>query len=470
MAYWKVLLRPKAFLHNCVKTYTLPAVRIAPKNGYPGGFSYTETTLLRRSHPSPTATGAENLRIAYLLSRYPAISHTFFLKEVQGLRERGLDIHVASINPPDRPLKSLPETEAIEAGKTYYVKPAGLSRIAFQVLRIALLNPGATLRGLYAALSLGEWDLKARFYTLFYLAEALLAGNWMRRESLNHLHVHFGGPVATVGLLTAKTWQIPWSMTLHGPDEFFDQDAFYLRQKIESASFIICISDFCRSQVLRIAPGLDDARLEVLRLGVDCHALHPPEPSSVSNSAPFPLRLVCTGRMVAAKGHRILLEALASLLDQGIGFSCALIGGGPERDSLEFLCKRLGIAEHVRFLGAMAHQPALTEVEQAHVFVLASFAEGLPVSLMEAMALGIPCISTTIAAIPELIQNSENGLLVPPANPEALCNALIRLANDTEFRHRLGLNARAAVEDRYDLASNLDLLAEMWSRRLSGNP
>lgn len=424
--------------------------------------SYTEFRLPDSLPASHSAATPGTRSVGYLLSRYPAISHTFFLKEVLGLRQRGLAIQVASINHPDRPRQDLPLVEAAEADQTYYVKPSSIPAVALQVLIIALANPGVAWRGLRAALRLGEFDLFRRAFALFYLAEALLVGDWMRRRSLHHLHVHFGGAVATVGMLTAQAWKIPWSVTLHGPDEFFDQEAFYLRQKIESASFVICISDFCRSQVLRIAPNLDDSRLEVVRLGVDCAALQPCETKAASEI----LRLACTGRMVAAKGHRILLEAIAALAEDKIEVTCTLIGDGPERSTLEALCQRLNIAHQVHFLGAMAHQPTLAEVAKADVFVLASFAEGLPVALMEAMALGVPCISTTIAAIPELIQSGQNGLLVPPANSAALAAALRQLASDPQLRLQLGEAARQTAEESYNLATNLDLLASVWSRRL----
>lgn len=427
--------------------------------------SYTDATLQNSPHPSSLGAGAETTRIAYLLSRYPAVSHTFFLKEVVGLRARGLDVQVASINPPDRPRQDLPAVEATEADHTYYVKSGGAAGLALPLLLVALRNPGITLRGLRAAFRLGGWDLKARAYALFYLAEALLVGQWMRRQSLNHLHVHFGGPVATVGMITAQAWQVPWSITLHGPDEFFDQEAFYLRQKVESANFVVCISDFCRSQVLRMAPNLADGRMEVVRLGVDCATLHPPAQAEESNST-APLRLVCTGRMVSAKGHRILLEALAPLACDGVEFSCTLIGDGPERRALESLAARLGISGQVRFRGALAHQATLAEVALADIFVLASFAEGLPVALMEAMALGVPCVSTTIAAIPELIDHGGNGLLVSPSNVPALSDALRRLAEDIDLRRKLSRRARATVEAHYNLAQNLDLLAATWRRRL----
>jgi colanic acid/amylovoran biosynthesis glycosyltransferase len=429
--------------------------------------SYTEARLPNSSQSQIAPETVRKPRIGYLLSRYPAVSHSFFLKEVVGMRERGLVVEVASINLPDRLRKDLPKAEAVEADRTFYVKSASRAALAFQVFRIVLSHPVVTFRGVIAALGLGKWDIKSRAFAMFYLAEALLVGRWMRARSLSHLHVHFGGPVATVGLLTAKTWKIPWSLTLHGPDEFFDQEAFYLRQKIKSAGFIVCISDYCRSQVMRIVPDLPAGRLEVIRLGVDCLALRSLETDSVQSAIRrTPLRLVCTGRMVAAKGHRILLEALALLSAEGVRYSCALIGDGPERSSLEALCTQLRLDESVQFLGAMAHQPTLSEVSQAEVFVLASFAEGLPVALMEAMATGVPCVSTTIAAIPELIKDNENGLLVPPANPEALFRALQLMANDAVLRRRLGEKARATVEAQYNLERNLDSLALLWMRRL----
>lgn len=392
-----------------------------------------------------------------------------------GLRERGLVIEVASVNPPDRLRKDLPPGEAAEADQTFYVKPNNLMRAPIEILLIVLRHPLVTLRGLTSALRLGGWDLKRRVLALFYLGEALLVGQWMLRRSLTHLHVHFGGPVASVGMLTAKAWRLPWSLTLHGPDEFFDQEAFWLRQKIESAGFVICIGDYCRSQVLRIAPHLEDRRIEVVRLGVDCNELRPTKSAPESDFVNDPgsgqsgcLKLVCTGRLVAAKGHRILLEALAMLRSRGQDFTCTLIGDGQERRALESLAAHLGIKEQVKFMGAMAHQSTLSLVSEADVFVLASFAEGLPIALMEAMAMGIPCVSTPIAAIPELIKNGENGLLTAPSNSLDLCLALERLAKSADLRRQLGKNARAEVEDRYNLSSNLDRLAETWARRLEG--
>jgi glycosyltransferase involved in cell wall biosynthesis len=406
-------------------------------------------------------------RIGYLMSRYPAVSHTFFLKEVLGLRERGLSIETASINLPDRATAVMSDAERAESARTFYVKQRGHLGLMLRVLIIALKHPVVLTRGLLYAIQLGGWGLNTQAFALFYLAEAMLVGDWMRRKSLARLHVHFGGPVASVGLMTAKAWKTPLSLTLHGPDEFFDQDASYLRQKIETASFIICISDFCRSQVLRIAPLVDSSRIDVVRLGVDSTALRAKTISPTPEPSSSPVKVVCTARMVSAKGHRILLEAVAAATASGVNLAVTMIGDGPERASLEELSRQLGLASSVKFLGSLPHQATLEEVAQADFFVLASFAEGLPVALMEAMALGVPCISTPIAAIPELIQDGCNGLLVPPSSVVALKTAIERLVNSPELRGRLGAAARTTVEQQYDLAWNLDQLAQLWTAKLA---
>ncbi len=431
---------------------------------------YTVGTLQAGTSPLPESPTPAP-QIAFLLSRYPAVSHTFFLKEILGLRERGIQICTASVNLPDRPTDSLPPLEAVEAAATFYIKKDGKVKLLRRILAIAFREPAVTWRGLRAAFQLGSWDGKARAFSIFYLAEALLVGDWMQRNRLSHLHVHFGGAVATVGMLTSKAWLIPWSITLHGPDEFFDQDAFYLRQKVESANFVICISDFCRSQVLRIAPALSESRLQVVRLGVDCQTLRPtarpgaeqsPSVNLAESAPPAVMHIVCTGRMVPAKGHQILLDAVAALRQSGILTTLTLIGDGPERRNLEDQSKRLKIDDCVRFLGALAHGPTLQQVAAADIFVLASFAEGLPVALMEAMALGIPCVSTTIAAIPEMIRDRQNGLLVPPSNIPALRDALELLAVDVDLRRALAVHARTTAETEYNLDRNLDQLASVW--------
>jgi len=402
------------------------------------------------------------VRMGYLLSQYPAISHTFFLQEVLGLRARGLRLETASINRPDRPSAELPPVEATEARRTHYIKDRKRKRALRRVLGVVCTRPGVVMRGLKAVLAMKGLSLRERLFWLFYLAEALLVGRWMKQRNLSHLHVHFGGPVASVGLLTSIAWQVPYSLTIHGPEELLNSTSHHLKAKLDQAKFVFCISDFCRSQLCALTPTADWHKFTVIRLGVDPLVLTPPSRIASLHSRTAPLRLVCTGRMVPEKGHIVLLEAIQLLRERGIRVEATLIGAGPERKSLEDYATRHRLTDVVHFTGALSHQETLGQLRRADLFALASFAEGIPVSLMEAMSLGLPCVGTCIAGIPELIRDGIDGLLVPPANATALANALGSLLEDHLLRRNLGSSARQRIIHQYNLPLNQELLAHAF--------
>ena len=427
---------------------------------------YTDHTLTDRAalHSNACSSAASSPRLAYLLSVYPAVSHTFFLREIMALRARGFQIHTASINPPDRPFSQLPHEEQQEAAATFSLKPprdtsllrtaaAWLSRL-LSILAALLTHPAVALRGLRTVAAMPRasvaWSLR-----LAYLAEALLLGRWMRRNALHHLHVHFGGPVSSVALLTAQSWQIPWSLTLHGPGEFHNETPTWLREKILSATRVFAISHYTRSQILRIVPEAEHKTF-VLRLGVEPSLLN--LPPAQPHDPEQPLEILCTGRLVSAKGQRILLQAFAALTPRN-RLRLVFIGDGPDRPALHSLAASLGLAAQVEWAGALNHASTLARVARADLFVLASFAEGLPVALMEAMALGVPCVSTFIAGIPELIENGKNGLLVPASDVAALAAAMQLLLDSRELRQTLSSKARETVAANYNLETNLAPLA-----------
>jgi colanic acid/amylovoran biosynthesis glycosyltransferase len=405
------------------------------------------------------------LRLAFLLSRYPAVSHTFLLNEVLGLRARGVDVETASINRPDRAPSELSKAEASEAHATHYIKNGSRLVALARIVQTACVHPDALLRGLLTVARLRNLSLRQRGYWLFYLAEALLLGRWMQQRKLKHLHVHFGGAVASVGMLASVAWKIPYSLTIHGPEELLDVTAYQLKEKVEQASFVFCISDFCRSQLCQLTAPRSWSKFTVVRLGVDPAALLP----SLDAGAPAQatVRLVCTGRLVAAKGHRILLQALVKLADRGVTVKATLIGDGPERASLRKFVEREGLEGSVVFTSALSHAETLQHVRAADIFVLASFAEGIPVALMEAMALGLPCVSTTVAGIPELIQTGRDGLLVAPSNVDELADAIESLTKDTALRNFLGRSARRRIIRDYNLPLNQERLAQCFQERLA---
>lgn len=406
-----------------------------------------------------------SLRLGYLLSQYPARSHTFFLNEILGLRARGLGIETASINPPDRARTDLPAQESVEASHTFYVKEVSRTHALVAICGTAVKQPSVLARGLRAVWRAPSLSLRQRAFWLFYLAEAILVGRWMRERGLSHLHVHFGGAVATVGMLASIAWRIPYSLTIHGPEELLDPNGYQLPAKLSQASFVLCISDFCREELRRITPPAEWSKFAVIRLGVD-PLLLAPQPTPPRDVRPG-LTLVCVGRLVQEKGHRILLHALHLLRARGVELHAVLIGTGPLYAELQRTVEAQGLNDLVTFTSGLSHAETLAHVRNADIFALASFAEGVPVALMEAMSLGVPCVSTTIAGIPELICPGADGLLVPPGEPAAFADALETLARDESLRDRLGSAGRQRVIDEYNLPLNLERLAHHFRECLA---
>ncbi len=406
----------------------------------------------------------QGIRLAYLVSRYPAVSHTFILREVLQLRAQGFELHVASINSPDRPSDRLTAEERAEAEATWYVKAAGAAGALRAHLATIATRPGAWLRGLAFALRLGGADLKGLLYAVFYFIEAAMIGQWMQRCGVRHLHVHFATPAAHVALIAAQMFPITYSITVHGPDEFYDVSQYRLTEKIHGASFICTIGAFARSQLMKLSPVTEWDKYEVSPLGVDPAAFSP----RPFRDEPEQFELICVGRLVPAKGQHILISAMELLARQGRNILLRLVGDGPDRPSLEAQVARLGLRERVIFEGAVNQDRIRDLYGRADLFVLASFAEGIPVVLMEAMAMEIPCVTTFITGIPELIRDQVDGLLVAPSGIEELAEAIGRLMDDAELRRRLGKQGRLRVMDRYDLNRNTMRLAEIFRRRLGG--
>jgi glycosyltransferase involved in cell wall biosynthesis len=403
-------------------------------------------------------------RLAYLVSRYPSISHTFILREVLSLRAQGFHIRVASINPPDRPFGELTEEERTEADRTCYVKRGAVSRLPAALLACLLRHPVGFFRGLAFSMRLGGTDFAKILYGLFYFLESLLLGRWMAAEKLSHLHVHFATPASTVGLIATRVFPISLSITVHGPDEFYDVPGYRLEQKIAGSSFICTIGKFARSQLMKISPPVQWTKFEVAPLGVDPTRFAPRRGRQQNGH----FELICVGRLVPAKGQHVLIGAVAQLLREGRGIHLRIVGDGPDRRSLERDVSRMGISRSVTFEGNVNQDRIRSLYEAADLFVLPSFAEGIPVVLMEAMAMEIPVVTTFVNGIPELIRHGIDGWLVAPSDEEGLASAIAGLMDDTALRERLGSAGRLRVMDRYDLECNTRRLAGIFQRRLGG--
>ena len=406
------------------------------------------------------------MRLAYLVSQYPAVSHTFILREVRTLRNAGFDIHVASVNAPDRPDDALTAEERAEAATTWFVKQQDLLAVARAHLTTLATHPVGWLAGLARALRLAGPDLRRLAYHLCYFVEAVLVARWMRRHELAHLHVHFATPASTVALIACRIVPITFSMTVHGPDEFDDVVGYRLREKIAAASFVCCIGHYARSQVMRLSSVEHWEKLEVTPLGVD-PAVFRVRAREEAGRTPF--EVLCVGRLVPAKGQHVLVAAIDELVREGRDVRLRLVGDGPDRASLEDDVQRRGLGPRVEFTGALDADRVRELYGAASAFALASFAEGIPVVLMEAMASGLPCVTTRITGIPELIRDGVDGILVPPSDAAALAAALRRLIDDPACRTGLGLAGRSRILEAWNLERNTARLAHVFRRRAAGD-
>jgi glycosyltransferase involved in cell wall biosynthesis len=325
----------------------------------------------------------------------------------------------------------------------------------------------AYVAGLWNALRLAQANLPKTISNLLYFAEAVVAGHYMQRRGLRHLHTHYA---STVALLMARVFPLSFSATIHGSAEFEDVAGFYVAEKIARARFICGISRYGLSQLMKASDPQYWNKLEVCPLGIDPDVFSPSarlenvgDRESVGR-----IELLCVGSLAPAKGYHVLLAAMDRLAGKGHRLlHLRLVGDGPERGALERTIAERGLQNNVTLEGACNQSRVLEFYRQADLFVLASFAEGVPVVLMEAMAMEIPCVATWITGIPELIRHGVDGWLIPPADEEQLAAAIALLVDDPELRQRLGKSARARVEEKYNLARNTAQLGEIYRRRLS---
>jgi colanic acid/amylovoran biosynthesis glycosyltransferase len=400
--------------------------------------------------------------MAYLVSQYPMLSMIFILREVVQLRALGFAIDVISINRADRSREGLTSAEAAEADQTYVLKQQGAAGAAKAHLQTLLTHPRGYLRGAACVLQLGGLDLKRLAYNLVYFTEALMAGQWMHTRGLEHVHVHLGSQAATVGLYIKRVFGYGLSITVHGPDEFYDAKGQYLAEKVAAADFLCCISFYARSQLMKLSPYSHWNKLEISRLGVDPQVFVP----ALERPAHNVFEVLCIGRLTPAKGQHLLIDAADLLTAQGRNVRLRIVGHGQDEASLRAQAARLKNPASVVFEGAVNQDHIRALYAQADAFCIPSFAEGIPVVLMEAMAMGLPCVTTQINGIPELIENGVSGLMVAPSDLHGLVAALARLMDDRELRARLAAAGRHQIEQQYDLVRNVEKLAQIFAKRI----
>lgn len=396
------------------------------------------------------------MRIAYLISQYPAASHTFIRREVEALRARGVEIDTFSIRRPSKAESEQgPERAAFES--TFYVLPPNIARLIYVHLRSIATRPWEYFSTLMLALRHRAPGLKAFVWAFFHFGEAILLAREMERRRDAHIHNHFANSGANVGLLVSRFLRLPWSLTLHGISETDYPAGLLLGAKVKAADFVACVSYFGLAQAMRtVSPDYWD-KFVIVRCALDLSVL--PERDRAPRKT---TRVVCVGRLSPEKGHLGLLEAWGDAIARGHDAELVLVGDGPERERIERDIARRGLGARVGLRGPLSESNTLAEIAQSDLLVLASFMEGLPVVLMEALALGVPVIAPRVAGVPELVEHGRHGLLFTPAAWKELADCLCALLSDQALRERLGGAGRARIEAEFEIGKAVTPLVQRY--------
>jgi len=405
-------------------------------------------------------------RIVYVLGTFPSLSETFILREIRQLQERGLRISIMSLEPGEDVADK--GAEALAADAVYRPSPVSGRSILANLLA-AIIYPfgyvsalGFVVRGsLRAPKVAGE------------LVRSLAAAGFfccaLRGRTPRHVHAHFASMPATVGLLMALMLETGYSISAHARDIFTDE-AIMLDRKLREAEFVAVCTEYGLEELRRRHPVSSGERLNLVYHGVDVTELAPaPAKERVSE----PVEILSVGRLVEKKGFPILLRAVAILKQRGVAFRLRIVGTGPEEEDLRRMTTGLALNEEVLFEGAMPHEKLLPLFRSADLFALASVVaadgdrDGLPNVLLEALALGIPAVSTRLSAIPELIRHEETGLLAEPGNAEDLAEQMERMLFDEQLRARVIEQGRREIVRRFDVNENVAKLAELLRAAMS---
>jgi colanic acid/amylovoran biosynthesis glycosyltransferase len=396
------------------------------------------------------------VRVAYFTNQYPAVSHTFIRREIRAIEALGVVVCRYALRPGEN-LVDLEDKK--EEGQTRYILRAGAAEIVRCFVAMLIARPLAMGQAIQQTFKIGWRSERGIFRHLIYVAEAAVLAYWCRRDAIAHLHAHFGTNSAAIAMLASRLSGIPYSFTAHGPEEFDKQSLIGLAEKFRHSTFVVAVCSYGRSQLYRYIERKHWHKVQVIHCGL--------EPAIFAAAQPPPgvHRLVFVGRLSEQKGGLLLIEAAQRLAAQRDDFELVIAGDGDMRADIDALIKSYNLQARVRITGWIDAQRVQREILAAQALVLPSFAEGLPVVIMEAMALKRPIISTFVAGIPELVRSGEHGWLVPAGDVEALVEAMQDcLDAPVEKLVRMG----EAAQERVRLRHSVDIEAAKLVKLFEG--
>ena len=402
------------------------------------------------------------MKIAYLVNIYPKTSHSFIRREILALESLGIPVYRFTLRV--RESEIVDKIDRQELAKTRIILQSGALTLLGFLLKSVLFSPVHFLRALRLTCQVGKRSERGLLLNLIYLVEACSLKHWLAADKIDHLHVHFGTNSTTVAMLCEVLGGPGYSFTVHGPEEFDKVVAIALPEKIKRARFVVAISSYGRSQLYRWCDYQQWTKIHIIHCGLDQSLLEtPPTPLPESPN------LVCVGRLSEQKGQVLLLQAVAILIQQGIDLRLTLVGDGDLRPAIETAIAELKLQDYVEITGWATEQEVKAQINAAKAMILPSFAEGLPVVLMESLALGRPVISTYIAGIPELIKPGVSGWLVPAGDIDALVEALqFLLQTPLPILTQMGNDGREIVLRQHDVSKEAKILADLFVKYAQG--
>lgn len=392
------------------------------------------------------------MKIAYLVSQFPAPSHTFIRREVEALRRRGLSIDTFSI----RPGEALSEADRQDLARTFTVLPAPKLDLLRNQATMFLKRPGSYLSTLQATLQHRIPGSKNLLWALFYFVEAMRLAEELDRRGITHVHNHFANPASHVGLAATRYLGIGWSVSLHGLGDYDGPTTVILPDKVSAARFIACVTYYGRAQTMRVCDPALWEKLFVSRCGIEVERLPPVKPRPPRER----LRILSVGRLSPEKGQVGLVEAFALARAKGLNAELILIGGGPDEARIKEAVQKFGVADRVELRGRQPEAAVLEAMADADLFVLSSFVEGLPVVLMEALGLELPVIAPAITGVPELVEHNRTGLLFAAGHWAELAERILEYAGDPEQRAAHAKAGRQKVLAEFDIERAVEPLLQ----------
>jgi colanic acid/amylovoran biosynthesis glycosyltransferase len=397
------------------------------------------------------------MTLAYLINQHPKCSQSFIRREIVALEALGFNIQRYSIRSGESLI--IDPADQIELEKTRVVLGAGTIGLAKAFVQTLIQNPLKFFKALKFTYQVGLRADRGLPVHFIYLAEACVLRGWFQQAKITHVHAHFGTNSTMVAMLCHELGGPSYSFTVHGPEEFDRVSGLALREKIQRAAFVVGISSFGRSQLYRWCDHDTWDKIQIVHCGVDDQYLH--RPISPIPSAP---NLVCVGRLCEQKGQLLLVEALRRLVVDGVTCHLTLVGDGEMRGAIEAFIRQHQMENYIHLTGNATGDEVQKQILQARAFVLPSFGEGLPVAIMEALALGRPVVTTYIAGIPELVKPGENGWLVPAGSIDDLVEALRQVLNASiDQLEAMGQNGSVAVAREHDITIEAQKLAKLFA-------